>query len=121
MEATLGRLPDLTTATAAAVNIATIGLVTAIAPIAPFVVRWEFPLMAREENLDPAKLKRPKGGPEARYSMADILAVMGDGEWTAAELQKHVENECGMKGATFYRLWKCAKAEKQIHLSPISS
>jgi hypothetical protein len=31
------------------------------APPPPFVVKWEFPLMTRDEDLDPARLKQPKG------------------------------------------------------------
>lgn len=32
-----------------------------LAPVEPFVVRWQYPLMKRDENLDPSKLKQIVG------------------------------------------------------------
>ena len=34
-------------------------------PIAPFVVRWQFPLMQRDDGLDPTRLKQSGGRPRA--------------------------------------------------------
>src|SRR5262249_28155954 len=31
-------------------------------PIEPFVVRWDYPLMRRDDSLDPRRLKQAKGG-----------------------------------------------------------
>jgi hypothetical protein len=45
------------------------------APQEPFVVRREHPLMAIDKNLDPAKLKKPKGR-ESIYKADDVLKCL---------------------------------------------
>jgi hypothetical protein len=51
------------------------------APIAPFAVRWEFPLMTPADDLDPAKLKQTAGRPPA-HDPRKLLAVIAN---TSAE------------------------------------
>jgi hypothetical protein len=48
------------------------------APIEPFVVKREHPLMVREDELDPTKLKK-KPGVSKQYSDEEILAPLTDG------------------------------------------
>lgn len=72
------------------------------APVDPFVVRWEFPLMHRDEELDPHRLKQVGGRP-AKHSEDDLLALLPpDGlltrEWLLAAEAKNISER------TFYRL-----------------
>lgn len=43
-------------------------------PVDPFVVRWKFPLMLRDEDLDPGKLKQPSHiGKKKKYDPLEVL------------------------------------------------
>jgi putative DNA primase/helicase len=71
-------------------------------PVAPFVVRWLYPLMRRDESLDPAKLKKPPGR-TPQHTGDDILKLLtGDG-LTATTWEKAAEKR-GISRRTFYRL-----------------
>jgi hypothetical protein len=50
-------------------------------PVAPFVVRWNYPLMERDDDLDPKKLKQVAGRPKA-HTTDDLLKALGEGEKT---------------------------------------
>jgi len=72
------------------------------APVAPFAVRWEFPLMHRADDLDPAKLKQA-GGRKPENSPDDLLKVLpADGLMPADFLA--AADEDGISKRTFYRL-----------------
>ena len=44
-------------------------------PFKPFVVRWEFPLMVREDDIDPERLKAPRSGnPVKHHTIEEIMA-----------------------------------------------
>jgi hypothetical protein len=45
------------------------------APVEPFVVRWEFPLMHRADDLDPAKLKQVAGRKKAHDPKKLLTAI----------------------------------------------
>src|ERR1019366_7462104 len=45
------------------------------APVAPFVVRWKFPLMQLADDLDPAKLKQ-KAGRKKEHDPKKLLAAI---------------------------------------------
>jgi hypothetical protein len=72
------------------------------APVAPFAVRWQYPLMRRADDLDPAKLKQVGGRP-AKHRPEDLLALLSpDGlthrEWIESAAKKKISER------TFYRL-----------------
>jgi hypothetical protein len=82
-------------------------------PVAPFVVGWDFPLMYRDDTLDPANLKKSKIGRDSRYKVDDLSAQLTAGiEQSAAaglkttDFQQRVCGELGMSRATFYDLLK---------------
>jgi hypothetical protein len=71
-------------------------------PVAPFVVRWLYPLMRRADDLDPAKLRKPSGR-TPQHTGDDILKLLtGDG-LTATKWEKAAEKR-GISRRTFYRL-----------------
>jgi predicted transcriptional regulator len=47
------------------------------APVAPFVVRWEFPLMRPDDDLDPAKLKQT-GGRKKEHDPKELIALIAN-------------------------------------------
>lgn len=90
------------------------------APQEPFVVKWEWPLFHRDEAINPADLKQPKkqehgsgtGQYQADFSHDEIVEVLlsaGNGR-KPSELLRHMREQSGMSPATFWRLWKKAKA-----------
>ena len=90
-------------------------------PVAPFVIRWNFPLMTRDETLDPTKLKPAKTGRQAKYgiqNLVDLLAKSKCGKQvgrikTTTAFQKLVCEETGMSHGTFYDLLREGK-KKQL-------
>ena len=87
-----------------------------LAPIKPFVVKWDYPLFVRQEDADPDKLKRPKGkGRPVENTPDELLTAMKGTVWRTAELQKHVAKEEGITPRVFYRLWaELKKAGKVV-------
>ncbi len=55
------------------------------APVHPFAVRWQYPLWVRDDQLDPAKLKR--GGAPKKHSADDAVKSL-EGLMTSTEWQK---------------------------------
>jgi hypothetical protein len=83
-------------------------------PVDPFVVRWNFPLMQRDESLDPAQLKKPAGRPP-KFSTAQVLEHVSwtDGAYVS-DICKHVMKVTGMSRRTFFDRWNELKAEGKI-------
>jgi RecA-family ATPase len=69
------------------------------APVPPFVVRWQHPLWVRDDQLDPAKLKRRPGGPTQVHTADTALAALGKSMLTYSEWL----NASGMSESTFRR------------------
>lgn len=85
------------------------------APVEPFAIRWTFPVMRRADDLDPAKLKKPRSGREPQYSADSIVEYLGADEMRTSDLQKKVTKQTGMSGSTFFLL--LGKAEKAGQIS----
>lgn len=86
------------------------------APLEPFVVRWEYPLMQRQESLDPARLKKVAGR-EQDVRANDVLALldrpMTTKEWKAVSLE-----DCGISESTFHRRLKQIRKEGSAFRCP---
>jgi hypothetical protein len=74
-------------------------------PVPPFVVRWEYPLMQREESLDPARLKKPAGR-KPLFTTDDLLELIADEPLGTNDWQKDAESELQMGRRTFFRRLK---------------
>jgi hypothetical protein len=70
-------------------------------PIEPFVVRWEYPLMAVDATLNPAKLKQA-GRPEQHH--AKHLLELIDKPMSATEIVKEAGQECGIPRRRVFEL-----------------
>lgn len=73
-------------------------------PVAPFVVRWEYPLMRREAGLDPGKLRRAKVGRKVIYTADRLLAVLGADSLTTAEWLTRAQSQTKMSRSKFFEL-----------------
>ena len=89
------------------------------APVEPFAVRWQFPLMHRDNSLDPSKLKQA-GGRKADHSPEDLLALLPAGGLENKAWKDIAEEERGMSERTFFRLRKVLETGRKIHRSAMS-
>jgi hypothetical protein len=75
--------------------------------------------MVRTDELDPAKIKKPKTGRTADYTLHDILQVLKDHEQlTTTDWGKASEEETGMSRSKFYELKKQAVREAKVYRAP---
>src|SRR5205085_6600528 len=58
-----------------------------LAPIDPFVVRWDFPLMRPDAALDPTKLKQPKGRTKT-HDDDEVFELLGNKGFSATDWEK---------------------------------
>jgi hypothetical protein len=77
-------------------------------PVEPFVVRWNYPLMHRDENLDPTKLKQVGGRPK-QYTVEKILEVLRGRKLSTQSWLKRAIPETGISKTRFYVLLEEAK------------
>lgn len=69
-------------------------------PIEPFCLRWEWPLMVRDDEADPGKLKR-SGGKTAKYTASQLVDALGYGAHTYTEWKEKTCGATGMSSRTF--------------------
>jgi hypothetical protein len=77
-------------------------------PVKPFAVRWKFPLFELAKELDPAKLKKTKGGRTATFTVEMIVRCLGKQKLACAQWQKLCAQD-GITKPTFNRLLAKAK------------
>jgi hypothetical protein len=82
------------------------------APIKPFVLSWEYPLMDFAPDLDPKKL-RGKAGAKAKYTVAGILDCLTDG-MTTGEWKAAAADRLGLAPSTFAKLKSEAVADRRV-------
>jgi hypothetical protein len=88
------------------------------APVAPFVVRWEFPLMRPDDELDPAKLKQAAGR-KPTYLPDDLLKLLPRAGLMNPEWMEKAAEE-GISRPTFYRLKKALFDARKIHQAAVT-
>ena len=87
-------------------------------PQDPFVVTWNHPLMERNEELDPDKLKQAGGRPKT-HPATDVLNLLNDGRLESKEWEKRASQNLGISRATFYRLKSELRSQGLIMFSRI--
>jgi len=88
------------------------------APVAPFTVRWEFPLMRPAGDLDPAKLKQA-GGRKPENVPDDLLKLLPAEGLSNPDFVATAEED-GISKRTFYRLRKSLEKAQKIMLSKVN-
>lgn len=84
------------------------------APVDPFVVTWEYPLMARNEMLDPDELKSKKGV-KSHINSTTLLSRLGKRRLTTTQWYKECQEEDGIQRSRFYSL--LAKLREAGHVA----
>lgn len=84
------------------------------APVAPFVVRWNYPLMHPDCSLDAKNLKQVLKGSEKKFLIESTIAVLGTSSMTREEWKKAAMDITKMGAATFERHFKEAMASKLV-------
>ncbi|MGH7971778.1 MAG: AAA family ATPase, partial [Limisphaerales bacterium] len=90
------------------------------APVDPFVVRWDFPLMRPDATLDPSKLKQA-GGRKKDHTAEDLLDVLGDQSMKTGEWLTTAKTETGMSERTFYSLLRELQKQDRVLKSKINT
>jgi hypothetical protein len=82
-----------------------------------FVVRWDCPLMIKEEALDPEELKTPKGEkPKVRVPTSDILEFMSATKAKSAkDLVRAFVDKYNTSERTFWNKWEKLKESTLIY------
>jgi len=75
-------------------------------PAKPFVLRWQHPLMVPDGALDPADLKKAPGAFQTKYTLDQVLEVMGTRMMTAREVERACYDAHRMSEASVKRLLK---------------
>lgn len=86
-------------------------------PIEPFVVRWQYPLMRRCEELDPAKLKQAGGRPKL-YTVAKLLSSLNGQQLNSQNWLKIASLETGISKSRFFGLLEEAKRNPKLKQTP---
>ena len=83
-----------------------------LAPVAPFVARWDWPLFRRADGLDPNRLKQVGGRPVS-HTAETLLELIGNDRLSTAEWKRLAADEYGVTRSRFYPLLKAlVEAEK---------
>ena len=77
-------------------------------PVESFVVRWDFPLMQRADNLNPQDLKQPSRGRPKVHKAENILKLLGSEHLSSGAWKTRAEAS-GISDTTFYELLKTLK------------
>lgn len=86
-------------------------------PVDPFVITFEHPVMVRNEQLNPKKLKTAISK-EPVYSVDDLLKVLVVENRTKRDLKVAVSEETGMKDSTFNKLFKQLEVTEGVRFEP---
>lgn len=81
--------------------------------LAPFVIRWEYPLMVRDETLSPGKLKTAISKKPV-YSAKDLVGILASGDLSTSEFRETVMESTGMSRSMFYRLLSTLEAKDGV-------
>lgn len=79
-------------------------------PVSPFVVSWNYPIMERDDGLDPSKLAASGGRPKTK-TKEDLLALLNDGPLHVKKWEENALNLAQISRASFFRL----KTELKSH------
>lgn len=82
-------------------------------PIEPFGVRWRFPLMVRDNVLNPAKLKQGRGR-TAVHSGDELLGILGDNAMSYKVWAAAAKEQAGIGPTTFKNLLGKLKAAGKV-------
>ena len=86
-------------------------------PLEKFMVRWDYPLMVRDDCLSPAKLKTGISK-KAIYTVEDLVKAVVVESRTKKELKEIVIQATGMSESTFNTLFRKFEATEGVTFIP---
>ena len=86
-------------------------------PIEPFVVRWQYPLMRRDQGLDPAKLKQSGGRPKL-YTVDKLLSSLKGQQLNSQSWLRIASLETGISKSRFFAVLEEAKRNPKLRQTP---
>ena len=86
-------------------------------PMAPFGVRWQYPLIERDNSLNIKKL-RTSISKQPLYTVRDLLVCLVDGSKTKKDLKQASITATDMGDSTFNKLLKQMESAEGIRLDP---
>jgi hypothetical protein len=84
------------------------------APMVPWVVRWNYPLMERADDLDPAQLKKAPGMFEAQFSLDQLSDIIAGKTMSSSEIERQCWDKYEMSDSTVKRLLKAALNQGKV-------
>lgn len=86
-----------------------------LAPVPPFVVKWQYPQFTRQDNLDPARLKSPTGRPP-QYDPNELINIIAKipGGVTTKEWRAEAMSELGISKSSFNNIKRDLIKEKLV-------
>jgi hypothetical protein len=81
--------------------------------LAPFVVRWQYPLMVRDDTLDPARLKQTGGRPRAA-TLGQLLALLDEKPLRTRQWQTRAEEELRISRSLFFKMKRELVSKKSV-------
>jgi hypothetical protein len=85
--------------------------------IDPFAIRWEYPLMVRDDCLNPKALKTAASR-GAAYTGKDLIRLLAPADLTTKQLKQAALEQVGMSESTFYGLLEELKTTPGITFTP---
>ena len=85
-----------------------------LAPINPFTLRWNFPVFQVDPSIDKTKLKPTKSGRPPKYTVEQIVEVLGDEKWKSTEWLAKCSVSIGIGSSCFHDLKSIAKVKKLV-------
>lgn len=83
-------------------------------PINPFTLRWNFPVFQVDPSIDKTKLKPTKSGRPPRYTVEQIVEMLGNEKLKSADWQAKCSMQIGIGSSCFHSLKSIAKAKKLV-------
>jgi hypothetical protein len=87
-------------------------------PIEPFAVRWLYPLMRRDDGLDPRKLKQQGGRPKL-YTVDRLLSSLKGQQLNSQNWLKVASLKTGISKSRFFALLEEAKRNPKLKQTPL--
>jgi AAA domain len=85
----------------------------------PFVVRWQYPVMTIEQELDPENLKKIGGRPK-NHSEDEVWALLSE-QHTTTEWEALAKTELGVSRTRFFAIKKTLQDQGRVLLSKINN
>src|SRR5689334_5911093 len=82
-------------------------------PVKLFVVRWDWPVFMRADELDPKRL-RAAGGRAAEYTPDMLLETLGDQRLSSTDWQAQCGDELGICEASFCKLRRSLETAQKV-------